>query len=119
VAGSENIVADLMSRLPLQSPPLTTQNGAACGVPLETISVVEATSSHINYTVLADHQTSCPDVAATARHSSLRVRAVTIQNVEVLCDVSTGTARPLIPTQGMFLQLSTIWHIPAHVPHAV
>jgi Integrase zinc binding domain len=37
-------------------------------------------------------------MAALARHSSLRVRAAIVGGVQLLCDMSTGTACPLIPT---------------------
>jgi cleavage and polyadenylation specificity factor subunit 1 len=98
VAGADNIVADLMScPPPPQSPPPGSTSQPARTVPVGTVSTVEATTCHLNYAVLAEHQATCPEVAATAGHSSLRVRAVKILDSELLCDVSTGTPRPLVP----------------------
>jgi Integrase zinc binding domain len=110
------VVADTMSWPPplAPSPPHT----AGCAVVdtaagSEMLAVVEATTSRLNYAAIAAHQASCPDVAAQARHSSLRVRAADVGGVQLLCDMFTGTACPLIPTadkKHVFAAFHTLAH---------
>jgi hypothetical protein len=94
VAGVDNVVANTLSRLPPCQPGQATADIAPPGA---TLAVVDASTSKLNYTAIAAHQQNCREVAAMARSSSLRVRPVVVEDVELLCDVSTGAVRPLIP----------------------
>jgi transposase InsO family protein len=95
VAGVDNVVANTLSRLPPCQP---GQTAAAASGPVSTLAVVDATTSRLDYAAIAAHQQDRPEVAAMARFSSLRVRPVVVEDVELLCNVSTGAVRPLIPT---------------------
>jgi len=56
---------------------------------------------------------SCPDVKQMTKFSSLSVVSVPIQGTTILCDISTGSPRPLVPTnlrQEVFQSLHQISH---------
>jgi RNase H-like domain found in reverse transcriptase/Reverse transcriptase (RNA-dependent DNA polymerase)/Integrase zinc binding domain len=110
VAGVDNVVADTLSRPPPCQP---GQDAAATLPPGSTLAVVDATTSKLDYAAIAAHQQDCPKVAAMARLSSLRIRPVIVEDVELLCDVSTGALRPLIPTadrEAVFLAFHGLAH---------
>jgi hypothetical protein len=79
VAGVDNMVADALSR-----------PAAAFAVPA---------ASPINFSVLARDQVGCADTQRLAREGSLQVRKVEVAGVQLLCDVSAGVLRPLVPVQ--------------------
>jgi hypothetical protein len=110
ISGVDNVVADTMSR-----PPPHTANCAVAGAAADDcmLAVVEVTTSWLNYAAIAARQASCPDVAALARHSSLHVQTANVGGVQLLCDMSTGTARPLIPTADK-KHVFTAFHTLAH-----
>jgi len=51
----------------------------------------------IDYTALAAVQAGCPAVQSLLSRSSLSVQSVPVGGVSLLCDVSTGSPRPLVP----------------------
>ncbi len=51
----------------------------------------------VEYTAMAAAQGSCPGVQKVVASPALQVRRVQIHGADVLCDVSTGVARPLVP----------------------
>ena len=97
VPGKENIVADLLSRPPevsaLQLPP--------------------PPSPMINFQDLATAQVSCPAVAKLLQSGRLEVEVFSIPGAQLLCDVSTGSPRPLVPSSHRFKVFQAI-HELAH-----
>jgi len=61
------------------------------------IAVVVATGARVDLPLISQHQQSCPSVQQARGSSSLQVQPVDVDGVRVLCDVSTGSARPIIP----------------------
>jgi hypothetical protein len=59
--------------------------------------VAHAPLGDVDYAAMAAAQGSCPEVQKVAASPALQVRRVQIHGAEVLCDVSTGVARPLVP----------------------
>ena len=51
----------------------------------------------VNYLQLAIQQTICPSVLRLSTSINLKVVLLPVQNVKLLCDVSTVTPRPLVP----------------------
>jgi hypothetical protein len=86
ISGKDNIVADTLSRPPTQP----EQQAAA-------VAAVAASPAILDYGELAAGQQGCPLVEKAASASSLRIRPVEIGGVTLLCDLSTGAARPVIP----------------------
>lgn len=81
ISGKKNIVADCLSRA------VTTTNAVSLG---------------IDYTALAAAQQSSADVQAyTTAFTSLKVVKTNLsdEGPELLCDISTGRARPIIPPE--------------------
>ena len=85
--GKQNVVADAMSRPPTSSsmPPLST----VC-----TTSLADG----VDFRRMAVLQTSCPEVARLASSPALRVEKTTFSGFSLLCDISTGLPRPLVPS---------------------
>jgi RNase H-like domain found in reverse transcriptase/Reverse transcriptase (RNA-dependent DNA polymerase)/Integrase core domain/Integrase zinc binding domain len=77
VAGKENVVADALSR-----------PAAAVAVPAD---------EQVDFAKLAEQQSSCEDTLSVARSDKLEIKTVNVQGHEVLCDLSTGAIRPLVP----------------------
>jgi RNase H-like domain found in reverse transcriptase/Integrase zinc binding domain len=114
VAGVDNVVANTLSR---PRPCQPGQAAAANPPPSAMQAVVDATTSRLDYATIAAHQQDCPEVAAMARLSSLRVRPVVVEDVELLCDVSTGAVRHLIPAadrKAVFLAFHGLAHAGTH-----
>jgi len=66
-----------------------------------------------SYQRFAVLQTSCPSVRWMTSSPSLKVVLIPIQDVSVLCDISTGVPRPLVPKSlrhEVFLALHQISH---------
>ncbi len=120
--GSDNVVADALSRPPtdlsisakglpvLSIPPLTPPPEP----PRRTAPQVAAADAQpIDFLELSFAQPSCPDVQAMLVSPSLSVVSKKVGAVEVLGDVSTGTFRPLLPARfrsAAVLSLHNIHH---------
>ncbi len=58
--------------------------------------VAHAPLGSVDYAAMAAAQGSCPEVQKVAASPALQVRRLQIHGADVLCDVSTGVARPLV-----------------------
>jgi hypothetical protein len=114
IAGTSNVVADTLSWQPV---PLSPSPAAACvkapsgsqaaarqegksnsSSPSVVASVVaHAPLGSVDYAAMADAQGCCPEVQKVAASPALQVRRVQTHGADVLCDVSTGVARQLVP----------------------
>jgi len=106
--GSENVVADTLSRPP------TIVNVSSEGLPVLSIppaslslepprqtalQVPAADAQPIDFMELSFAQPSCPDVQAMLVSPSLSVVSKKVGAADVLGDVSTGVFRPLLPAR--------------------
>jgi hypothetical protein len=116
--GSENVVADALSRPPAIVK-VSTEGLPVLSIPppsdppLTPPPAVAADAQPIDFTELAFAQPSCPDVQAMLASPSLSVVSRKIGTVEVLGDVSTGVFRPLLPARfrsAAVLSLHNIHH---------
>jgi cleavage and polyadenylation specificity factor subunit 1 len=134
--GSENVVADALSRPP-PAVLLSSLTPATKGLPVLSIpppsgpplpppavllssstpatkgSPVTADAQPIDFQELSFAQPSCPDVQAMLASPSLSVVSKKVGAVEVLGDVSTGVFRPLLPARfraAAVLSLHNIHH---------
>jgi RNase H-like domain found in reverse transcriptase/Reverse transcriptase (RNA-dependent DNA polymerase)/Integrase zinc binding domain/Integrase core domain len=92
VPGKNNNVADALSR------PAAAVAPATCGV---------------DFQQLAAAQRVCSETAELATCQSLHVQKVVVNNVELLCDVSNGLIRPLVPNsfrQAVFQSVHQLAH---------
>jgi Integrase core domain/Integrase zinc binding domain len=108
IAGQDNVVADTLSR-----PPPPPPASPSLDRPAAQVAVVATTDSALDYAAIAAHQEHYQETAAAAASSALRVRPVTITGVDLLCDFSSGVARPLIPAadkRAVFLAFHTLAH---------
>ncbi len=80
VPGVENLVADALSRPP-------------------EVNTVAASAAGLDYRAIAVRQKSCAVTMKTAAGSSLRVLPIQLDVVSLLCDISQGGPRPLIPVE--------------------
>ena len=84
VPGPENRLADALSRpQPAEPSPINS-------IP---------SSSVINFSDLENYQETCPDIQALPSSPNQRIERVPIEGASVLCDLSTGNPRPLLPQQ--------------------
>ncbi len=83
IPGSENIVADTLSR---PSP-----------AALPAVAAVAASPVGLDYARIAANQKTCQETLKAAHSSSLQLRYVDMQGEKVVCDISTGQLRPIIP----------------------
>ena len=104
ISGTDNVVADTLSRPNI--PPLVNMNKASATIQLPQIHstlphiysvTVPEPPPGVNYLQLANQQTICPSVLRLSASINLKVVLLPVQNVKLLCDVSTGTPRPLVP----------------------
>ena len=118
VPGVENVVADALSRppqpavavcgslnVPGTSPPslqpqssTSTSGNVPGSSPPSLQPQSSSTSSTVDYVQMARDQADCPDVQHLLSSSSLRVQIMQVEGATLLCDVSTGVPRPLVPT---------------------
>jgi transposase InsO family protein len=78
VAGADNVVADALSR------------------PTVAVVQLEGTAA-VDYADLAAEQQRCEATQQLAQSATLRIVRVMLHGHNVLCDISTGTPRPLVP----------------------
>jgi hypothetical protein len=111
IPGSENIVADNLSR-----PPPAALPAAATGGPA--VAAVAASPVSLDYARIAENQRTCQETLKTARSSSLQLRYVEMQGEKVVCDVSRVNRGPSSRwrTAEKFSERSTSWPTPAYVP---
>jgi transposase InsO family protein len=111
VPGVENVVADNLSRPPPASPaagvkvppgsPAVGSQAATCGTQdgtMQAVSAVAASGTTLDWPGIAARQQVCP-ATRKARASSLQLEERPIHGVALLCDVSRGAVRPLIPVE--------------------
>jgi hypothetical protein len=87
---SENIAADALSL-----PPLAAFMVAATGGP--SVTAVATSPVKLDYARMAANQRTCQETLKEATSTSLQLSHVEIQGQQVICDISTGQPRPLIP----------------------
>jgi hypothetical protein len=62
----------------------------------------------LQWTAIAESQLSCPEIAAIQESSGLQFRALPLEGCHILCDMTTGVARPGILAEhrrGVFTSL--------------
>jgi hypothetical protein len=120
LAGLQNVVADALSRPPeaaQESPPtspswdsrggkakmkMSTSSGGLSSGPVggesgAAVAAVAADSTAaVDFVEMAACQRSCPETAA-AKDSSLKLQLLHVGDSRLLCDVSAGRVRPLVP----------------------
>ena len=120
--GSDNIVADALSRpigIPVVAAPVPCSEVSVSPV----LSVSSGTQDQglvsptpaqlIDYSNLAQLQKQCLETQALISSSVLNVQLVPFSAELVLCDLSTGVPRPLVPVplrKTLFLQLHGLSH---------
>ena len=108
VPGLQNVVADALSRpssSPSSSRPLADPPGLIAGA--------SPAPMVIDWSGVASRQTTCTSVQSTTASSSLQVEARLHEGVQLLCDISTGHVRPLIPVedrQSVFTAIHGVAH---------
>ena len=128
VPGRFNLVADLLSRPPqaVTTPP-TAQRTAPSPPPtpsqpttslpteeaLEWAAAAAVTSEVVDLAAMARDQHSCPATRQLMDSSSLHIIQVPVGHQKLLCDMSSGRRRPLVPTtwqQKVFNSLHSLAH---------
>ena len=99
VAGSENVAADALSR-PAEE--IVAAAGAA-----------QPSSLALDLAGIATRQASCLSTQEARDLPSLQVRDCEVEGVRVLCDLSTGRLRPLVPASDRLVVFNAI-HGVAH-----
>jgi transposase InsO family protein len=97
VAGQDNMAADVLSRPPVSS----------ITAPSSSSQVVADLRG------IAARQLSCPSTLQAAKSPSLQVKACEVEGVSLLCDMSTGRLRPLVPEADRPMVFNAI-HCVAH-----
>ncbi len=93
IAGTSNVVADTLSR-----PPTAVTGVAACqGGKAEPGTVASVTAHAPLEGLCYMAQGCCPAVTKAVSSPSLRIKRVNIAGAEVICDASSGAARPVVP----------------------
>jgi transposase InsO family protein len=106
VPGVENVVADNLSRPPPASPAASVKapsgslaaslQAATCGTQVSEVNAVAASGVILDWPGIAARQRMCP-ATRKAWNSSLHLKERHIHGVALLCDISRGAVRPLIP----------------------
>jgi hypothetical protein len=64
---------------------------------LPEVNAVQATPAAVDYAALAAHQAVCQLTQRVASSTSLQIEKRMVVGVELICDVSRGGVRPLVP----------------------
>jgi RNase H-like domain found in reverse transcriptase len=88
IKGVDNMVADTLSRPPPPAAPMVAVVSAGHHIGVE---------PDLDYATIVERQRGCPEVQSLINSSSLTVQSISQNGCRILCDVSTGSARPLIP----------------------
>ena len=129
VPGTQNMVADLMSRPPQAVPspgPATAAGvkvpsgslaasqvvGGTAGASLHLVAAVTAVDG-VDLEAMAKDQKSCPSVQQLHNNKSLQLQVSTQGGEQLWCDISTGHRRPLVPLswrRKVFMAVHTLAH---------
>jgi hypothetical protein len=90
IQGTDNIIADTLFRPPLAAFTVVTTGGPA-------VVAVAASPVFLDYTWIATNQRMCQETLKAASSTSLQLHHVDMQGQQVICNISTGQPRPLIP----------------------
>ena len=89
--------------------------------PLSVLPALDSTTSAplMDFKLMAQLQDACPSMKKMLISPSLKVVSVPVQDFHLLCDVSTGTPQPLVPTYWvkMFFLILMQFHILGSEPH--
>jgi RNase H-like domain found in reverse transcriptase len=96
VPGKQNCVADALSR---------------------PAAAVTPAGGHVDFSVLAAAQKKCADIATLKISAVLKIVRAQVDDCKLLCDNSTGTLRPLVPTSCRQMVFAA-FHQLAHAGHA-
>ena len=117
VPGLENVVADCLSRpsgvLPLRSGKAVSSSIRPLADSPGLITGASPAPVVIDWRGVASRQATCTSVQSTEASPSLRVEACLHEGVQLVCDISTGQVRPLIPAedrQEVFRALHSVAH---------
>ena len=102
IPGAENVVADTLSRpgsphIRMQTSHSPTPEYPSPPLPHIYSVTIPAPPPRGDYQQLTAQQTICPSVQRLSASTVLKIVLLKLQNVELFCDVSTGTPRPLEP----------------------
>ena len=119
--GAENCVADALSRpgsfasSSLQFKTAWTQTSSVPPEYVKSVSSVPSLSpcTGFNFDELAPLQSSCSSIQSLLKSKSLKIISVPFGNIEILCDVSTGVPRPLVP-ESLRRKLFELIHSASH-----
>ena len=129
VPGTQNMVADLMSRPPQAVPvsgPATAagvkvpsgslaasqETGSTAGAPHHQAAAVTAVEG-VDLRMMAREQAICPGVQQLLNSKSLQLQVSLLDQHQLWCDVSTGRRRPLVPItwrKTVFSAIHTLAH---------
>ena len=89
IEGKANVVADALSRIALPPDAVSTLQAAVNAVGPQ----------GVDFVALARDQTADADAQRLLKdgHTGLRFKTIRVDNVDLVCDVSSGKARPLVP----------------------
>jgi hypothetical protein len=111
IAGSDNVVADTRHRRRQVGVTAGTDRGDKKKIKLSTssgglrssvealpeVNAMRATTASVDYAALTAHLGACPLTQRAASSTSLQVEKRVVGGVELLCDISRGGVRPLVP----------------------
>jgi hypothetical protein len=96
IAGGDNVVADMLSRPAAADGDLITP-ASHQRTPAPAVFQVQQAATAVDFQQLAAAQVNCEQCLTLANSESLQVETCVVQGISLLCDMSTGTARPLTP----------------------
>ncbi len=99
VPGSQNLVADTLSRPPAGNVKEPSGSSPGMGPPQQLVApmVCHSPEARVDLEDMARGQQACPDTSATLRSSSLQCLQVRMGTQMLWCDVSRGPPRSLVP----------------------
>ncbi len=105
--GVDNVMADTLSGLPSVASLHSTRDQTATSLqphggpdrcqPTLHVSPVSPSSELLDYVSNAKNQLTCPSTRIAEASYSLRLVHINVRGHQLLCDVSRGDQRPLIP----------------------